>query len=322
MFNAFYDNREASEQGPVIRILTYINQPFPTVKTFCQLRFTGSRDPIVVETFEYRLMWWAAWGINSMGSQPHLVGCINPFASLGLVPYSVSLVESQCEVASNALEIIYKRPDIGKRKQFGVCVKHLDFMENQSLLITEWIEALLLVGVDKIFIYVIELHPNMMKTLSFYERKGKVKVEMIAGPEGLPSRKQSQTQWLQTEMISLNDCLYKHMYEYEFLSPLDIDELILPTRPEDRTWSDLIARVTEKGKLPRKDAYAARNVFFLTDNNHEGELQPEIPPNMQLLQNIHRAQNFSGELIGPKSLMNTDTVVVMHNHFPMQVRQV
>lgn len=318
MFNAYYDNREASKVGPVIRILAYINQPFIEVKTFCQFKFTGSRDPIVVETHEYRLMWYTQWGINSKGSQPHLISCINPFASFGLVPLTVSLVEHECDEASNSLEIIYNEPEIGKKKPFGVCVKHLDFMDDQSALITEWIETLALLGAHKIFIYVIKLHSNMMRTLKFYETMGRVKVEMIAEPAGLPKRKDNLQQWLQNEMISLNDCLYKHMYEYEYLSPLDIDEIILPTKPKDKTWSDLLARVTEKGKLPRKDAYVARNVFFLSDNNHEGEIQPEVPSDMTFLQHIYRAQNYSRIVVGAKSFHNTETVVVIHNHFPMQ----
>lgn len=317
MFNAYYDTRNASEHA-VIRILTFIDKPFPEVKTFCQLRFTGIKDPIISATYEYRLMWWKEWGVNSLGSQPHLVACKNPFASFGLVPQSVSLVENECDEASNSLEIIYNTAAMGEKKQFAVCVKDLDFMDDQSMLVTEWIEILSLLGVDKVFVYVIKIHPNLMRTLRYYESMGKVKVEMITEPEGLPNRLQSLTQWLQNEMISLNDCLYKHMYEYEFLSPLDIDEIILPTKPKDRTWSELISQITEKGKLPRKDAYVARNVFFLSDNNHEGELQQEVPPYMPFLQHIYRAQNFSGEGIGSKSFQSTDSVVVMHNHFPMQ----
>lgn len=317
MFNAYYENRKSLVNGSAIRILAYIDRPFPSVETFCQLWFRGIEGPVVVKTFEYHLMWHLSWGINSEGSQPHLVSCKNPFAAQGLVPVSVSLVESKCDVASNNLEVIYNEPEIKAKKPFAVCAKDLDFMDDQTMQIIEWIEILSLLGADKIFIYVIKIHRNMMKTLKFYERQGKVKVEMIAEPKGLPNRTESLTQWLQNGMISLNDCLYKHMYEYEYLSPLDIDEIILPNKPEDRTWSDLLKRIVDVEMPSNEDAFVAQNVFFLSDNIHEGEIQPEVPNNMYFLQHVYRAVNFSEPNVGPKSFQNTEQVLVMHNHFPM-----
>lgn len=322
MFNAYYDDRNAQKFYPLVRILAMINRVDPVVTTHCQLWFQGFEKPLVVKTFEYRLMWYKAWGVNSKGSQPHLIGCINPLGTIGLVPSSVSLVEHQCDSATNHLKVIYSAPEIKNKKQFAVCAKDLDFMDDQTSMIVEWIEALSLLGVDKIFVYVIKIHPNMMRTLKFYESRGKVKIEMISEPRGLPSRSESLTQWLQNEMISLNDCLYKHMYEYEYLSPLDIDEIILPTRDEDKTWKDLMTRLIEKQRLEgRKEphsAFIARNVFFLLDNNHQNEIQQEVPKDMLFLQHIYRARNFSKENTGPKAFHNTERVVVMHNHFPMQ----
>lgn len=299
--------------------MAYINKVDPVVETFCQLWFKRLKTPIIVKTFEYRLLWKKTWGVNEIGSQPHLVSCQNPLAPE--VPSSVSLVEKECDDATNNLNVIHNLPKSSNKKPFAVCVKQLDFLDDQSMVLLEWIEILLLLGVDKIFVYVIEIQPNMMRTLKFYEEKGKVEVEMITDPKGLPSRNQSLGQWLQKDMIPLNDCLYKHMYEYDFLAPLDIDEIILPEKEDDRTWKDLMIRVAEKTKQTRNepyDAYAFRNVFFLSDNNHEGELQSEVPAHMHFLQHIYRAANFSGVGIGAKSFQSTEKVLIMHNHFPLQ----
>lgn len=319
MFNAYYDKRSFYKDDPLIRILAFINRVDPVVKTFCQLWFAGINEPIVEAVFEYQLIWNRGWSVNSIGSQPHLIGCRNPIPSR--VPLSVSLVEKKCDNATNHLRVINNYPKNKKKKPFAVCAKDLDFMDDQTTMITEWIEILSLVGADKIFIYVIKIHPNMMKALKFYEMLGKVKVEMITEPKGLPNRAKSLTQWLQNELISLNDCLYKHMNEYEFLVPLDIDEIILPTKNEDKTWMDLMKRAVVKTKTRQDEsfsAYVVHNVFFLFDNNHEGEFQPNIPKNMTFLQHIYRAANFSRPGVGAKSFQNTEKVIKMHNHFPLE----
>ena len=57
----------------------------------------------------------------------------------------------------------------------AVCVKRLFFprMENPEWLV-EWIEANLLLGVSKIFIYVLHVHRNIAEVLDLYYLKGKL----------------------------------------------------------------------------------------------------------------------------------------------------
>ena len=50
------------------------------------------------------------------------------------------------------------------KKKFAVCVKGLDFPEDDlSIKLTEWIEVLGSLGADKIFLYNLEVHPNITK---------------------------------------------------------------------------------------------------------------------------------------------------------------
>lgn len=319
LFNAYYDVRPMSmkiSDKPVIRIIAFINRLNPTVETFCQLWFKDIEQPLIVPVYEYRLMWRAEWESNIKGFTPYLLACKNPLKDF--VPTSVSISQRYCERTTNNLKVIYnsKLSVDNIKKPFAVCVKDLDFMENQTKQIVEWIEILSLLGADKFFIYVINIHPNMMRTLQYYESIGKVQIERITEPKGL-SRNESVVQWLQNEMTSLNDCLYKHMYEYDFLIPLDIDEILIPVRNEDRTWKDLLIRVISNSKNSYYSAYVASNVFFLSDNIHEGEVQSEIPKDMTFLQNIYRAFNFSSLGVGAKAFMNTAEIVVMHNHIPI-----
>lgn len=277
------------------------------------------KEPIVVRPYEYKLVWNTLWGVNKLGSSPYLIACKNPLVNQ--VPSSVSLVENECDEAKNNLQVIYNLPEAGRKKQFGVCVKDLYFDDDVSMKLIEWVEIISLLGADKIFIYVEKLHPNNMKALQYLETQGKVKVEMMSRPNGIPRRNESITQKYHNEIISLNDCLYKHMYEYDYLIPLDSDEIIMPHRDEDRTWSDLIARVEQIAKQKRAEPYAgysARTAFFMYDNIHQGEIQPEVPANMHFLQQVFRSANFNRGGIGAKSFQKSDMVYTMHNHRPLE----
>ena len=78
------------------------------------------------------------------------------------MPASVSIVEEPCNAATNNLRVIFSKP--AKKKPFGVCVKALDFIEEDiSARLVEWIELLGILGADKIFIYEYALHPNATK---------------------------------------------------------------------------------------------------------------------------------------------------------------
>ena len=44
-------------------------------------------------------------------------------------------------------------------------------LENVEPLV-EWVESNLILGVSKIFIYVLHVHPNVAKVLDYYWRKG------------------------------------------------------------------------------------------------------------------------------------------------------
>lgn len=319
MFNAYYDIRNYFAEDPVIKILAYINRVDPG-KIFCQMRFKDVREPLVIEAHEYRVIWHKEWGINSLGSQPFLISCRNPLAFASFVPSSVSLVEQPCDVAHNNLKVIYNQPNDQHKKPFAVCVKDLDFLDDQSMQLIEWIEILSILGAEKIFVYVVKLHPKMIKILKYYKSRGMVELEMITEPEGLPTKNQSLTQWLQNQLISLNDCLYKHMYEYDYLAPLDMDEIIVPKREDDKTWKDFLYRTIEERKSSTNKsscAFSISNVFFLSDNEHEHETQPEVPENFQFLQHVYRATNFSKSVAGMKSFQSTERVLAIHNHFPM-----
>lgn len=126
LFGAFYDHRKLSRIGPAIRIVGMIDRIEPIVKTHCQLWYDGEREPKIVETLEYKYIWYPKWGNYKQGIyQPYVIACKIPQTHwLKGPPASVSMVEKPCETPSNNLRVIYNKPEY---KRFCCLCKRIRF---------------------------------------------------------------------------------------------------------------------------------------------------------------------------------------------------
>ncbi|KAG4066494.1 hypothetical protein HA402_007130 [Bradysia odoriphaga] len=316
LFNAYLDDR-AAVNGSVVRILGLINRIRPTVKTYCQMWFVGIIQPIPVEVHEYRVLWPEFWGHNTDGASPYLITCKNPLASHGLLPAYVSLVEDKCSYANNMFPVSNKRPS-GRRKSFLVCWRGANFDDDISMQVVEWAEILKIFEVDKVIVYVEKLHENVMKVLHHYRCQGFFIIKFIKFPHEFPNRReQNFLQWLQSDLISYHDAFYEHLYQYEFMIPMDVDEFVMPLLDEDRSWHDLIRRTNLRSTNNKQiiDAYPVLNMYFLLKSEHEPV--ETIPKKFRFLSNIYRAENFTADGGGAKTFMRMERVLVLHNHFPV-----
>lgn len=114
-------------------------------------------------------MWFSKWGNYINGNfQPYLIACRIPQPFHALVPASVSIVEKQCDTATNNLKVIYNLPADDRKKGFAVCVKGLDFLyDDLSVKLIEWINLITMLGADKIYFYELQVHPNISKVIYF-----------------------------------------------------------------------------------------------------------------------------------------------------------
>ncbi|KAG5667357.1 hypothetical protein PVAND_015340 [Polypedilum vanderplanki] len=320
LFNAYYDDREGLQNGTVIRILALINKIDPIVKTFCQMWFEDSHKADISVVINYEMIWQPWWELNLKGASAYLISCKIPQNRLNQVPKFVSLTEDRCGFANNVMEVKNKKPTNGHKKHFIVSVKQLDFMEDISIQLIEWLEILKILGVDKVEIFIARAHVNVKKILKFYEITGFVVVKFIKFPRELPNTMQeSWHQYRHNQLICYQDSFYENLYMYEYIVPLDIDEIILPVRNEDKTWKDLMKRVIENSKILNKelDCFISVNRYFLLKNIHENETYEGIPKNLRFLSNIYRAQKDSPVNTQIKTFMRTDRILMIHNHYPI-----
>eukprot|EP00092_Neocalanus_flemingeri_P026841 GFUD01029096.1.p1 GENE.GFUD01029096.1~~GFUD01029096.1.p1 ORF type:complete len:574 (-),score=135.79 GFUD01029096.1:85-1806(-) len=329
LYGAYLDVRSKNRLGPTVRILGMINRLEPKVKTFCQLWFSDSKEPVFSKVLEYKYIWYKKWGNYKQGLfQPYLLACQLPKTHWGKAPASVSIVEHKCDVATNNLRVIYNKPE-GEKKKFAVCVKGLDFPDDDlSIRLTEWIEVLTTLGADKIFLYNLEVHPNVTKVLDYYTSKGLVDVTPISLPGYQPNLPVLQHMYLksklnnkrQNELIPYNDCLYRNMYRYEYIALLDIDEVIMPIKHNN--WADMMEEVVTSSLKVKNETRASwnfRNVYFMDEmlDLHEPEHFKDIPPYLHMMQHVYRSANYTKPGQYVKCFHNPEKALILHNHFPL-----
>lgn len=325
LLNAYYDNRVS--KSPTIRILGSVKLLEPSAsqsKVICQLWFKNLDIPVISPVTEYLYLWRKEYGYQkNKFLHPYLLCCKIPKLYRYKVPLSVSLVHHMSDTASNVLKIINNRPANGVKKKFGVCVKQLDFFYNDmSVILIEWLELLFSMGVEKVHIYNLIAHDNIIKVLRYYEKLRKVELSPISLPGYQPNIPSFYHKYLYDNMASknflevmlFNDCFYRNMYEFEWLAVLDVDELIMPGGTA-KTWSHILQKIKTFSKF---DEYSFRNVYFFDENKYLNVTRENVAPYLHYSKSIHRALNFSREGFWEKSLYSTDRVLTIHNHYAIE----
>jgi len=332
LYAAYLDVRHKNRLGPTVRILSMINRIEPTVKTYCQLWFNSTKEPVFSKVLEYKYIWYKKWGNYKQGIfQPYLMACQLPKNYWNEAPSSVSIVERECDNATTNLRVVYNKlpAEEKEKKKFAVCVKGLDFPDDDlSVRLVEWFELLNQLGADKIFLYNLEVHPNVTKVLDHYSKLGIVDVTPLTLPGYQPTMPGLQHMYLkskvnnkrQNELIPYNDCLYRNMYRYEYIALLDIDEVIMPL--QHKNWSQLMDAViveSLKVKNESRASYNFRNVYFMDEmlETHEHGHFKDIPPYLHMLQHVYRSANYTKPGQYVKCFHNPEKALILHNHFPL-----
>ena len=86
------------------------------------------------------------------------------------IPSSVSLVVQKCNKATNNLIVNNKVPTPEEPKMsIGICVKSLTIVDDISAQLVEWIETVKKLGANKIFFYILDVHPNISKVDYYFD---------------------------------------------------------------------------------------------------------------------------------------------------------
>ncbi|KAK7071052.1 hypothetical protein SK128_020932 [Halocaridina rubra] len=296
---------------------------------YCTLWYDHQAITVKAEATE---IWLEHWNRHPNPNTYHsyLFSCAVPLnlRDSGVYPANVSLSSQVCMNISTMLPVKKDGLDIGAgktefKKQFAVCVKGMDFTKDLSARLLEWIELLFLLGADKIFFYNFRVHKNMEKVLNYHERKGKVKVIPLSLPGDQPNDPDTRTFYLKratwqkrrNEVVPYNDCLYSNLYLFEYVIPLDIDEVIMPVKTY--TWKEMLQgyRKEKPEVFEKYSSFSAQNTYFLEVYN--SSRAADIPSYYYMLQNRIRSANFSLFGHSVKSFVSTDLSKTIFNHYTL-----
>ena len=111
---------------------------------------------------------------------------------------------------------------VSEREEFGVCVKGLSVLDDQSLKIAEWIEILKVLGASKIYLPILSVHENIHRVLEHYVEEGRVELSDLTLAGGQPNDPWKQHKFIHktahhivknnNEKIPLNVCFYQNLY--------------------------------------------------------------------------------------------------------------
>ena len=161
---------------------------------FCHIWYKNLNNPVVSPVIEYQEI-----GLRKEHKRgnlyPYILGCYPPDSMKHIVPMSVSLVDTRCpkNKPSNNLRVYFEKHESGQKHGIAVCSKWISHLGDLSLRLIEWIELLRAQGVDKIFLHILAVHPNVMKVTAKVQKYMRLKA---ASWLLLPSCQALQVGWV------------------------------------------------------------------------------------------------------------------------------
>lgn len=225
--------------------------------------------------------------------EAHLPSCFTPnypakpkryYCSSEEPPVSVQLsTSSSCEPNNTGGEIpVNNYNHSTPEKKFGVCIQEPLRQESPNLLsdLIEYIEMSQLLGAELIVFYVHE-HEVDRHVLEYIRTHYPDLVRLISWKK---FEKWNPMHYYEQLLIS-NDCLYRVMYEVEYLISMDLDELLLPVKHDN--WSALVGSFPSLGEQHSTLKFQSR--FF----DYSGDIQQTSNcPNMRFPRYLARTKKY------------------------------
>ncbi|CEF64499.1 Domain of unknown function DUF23 domain-containing protein [Strongyloides ratti] len=317
IFSSYYDDRDSDYfmKNPVLQIISsgynmsYINEN----EYFCHYFDSTTKIYLYSSPIMVRTLWNKAWDPRESFYTSFLLTC--PIKSNNNnVLFNVG--GSYCpdkKLPLNSFVIPTKNNDENSDTRITTCVKGLDFNQDLSIKLLEWIEWQKYFGINHITLYTYTIHENMEKVLKYYSDIGYITVVPITLPGIEPNYpkerslfiKRNKQQKRRNELIPYNDCLYRHIKDSKYILVIDIDEIIVPI--EDIKYQEFLKLIPDY----KYSSIMVQNVFkFYNDN-------VTIDKNLPLASHNLRCKNSQGKEAYAKSFINTKYTSSVFTHFAL-----
>ncbi|VDM64826.1 unnamed protein product [Angiostrongylus costaricensis] len=171
LYSAYLDTRKNSlyPWNDAIQVLT-VSFGSMRRKVFCNI--FNEEHYAVVEGY-VREIWQRGWDPRDQFYNANLITCPIPKRLKLSSKLFISISTMPCRTQRTALRVHINLPKQNK-EAVAVCVKGMDFQEDVSQRLVEWLEAQYLFGVSAVTIYKYTVSKQVQNVLTHYERLGKL----------------------------------------------------------------------------------------------------------------------------------------------------
>jgi len=173
----------------------------------------------------------------------------------------------------------------------SVCVKPLHYNFNRADQLVEFIEIHRLLGASHFTFYNHSVGEQVDCILRRYMESGLV--EVLSWQQlDVVSQKEIRTEGI---FASLNDCLYRHMFDSQFLLMIDLDELIVPRGNQRVTLTGLLEAANRNiaNGSNHVGAYYFRNAFFYLTWPDDTDIKSDWKTLPSKLVSLHKTRRNS-----------------------------
>ena len=210
------------------------------------------------------------------------------------------------------------------RYNFTVCISNLFGEYNNALQFAQTMEVYKLIGVQRVVIYNTSCGPDVEKILKYYRKEGMLEVV----PWPIDKFLTPSTGWKYDlhhgdihyygQLTTLNECIYRYMYQSKYLLLNDIDEIIMPYKHAN--LEKLMGTLQQQH--PNAGVFKIENhIFPKTQFDDSGRFR--LPrwrsvPGVNILEHVYREPDRKHVFNPTKLLINPRSVEQTSVHFTLK----
>ncbi|XP_066499340.1 glycosyltransferase family 92 protein C33H5.2-like [Hoplias malabaricus] len=210
------------------------------------------------------------------------------------------------------------------RFNFTLCVSSLFGAYNNVLQFAQSMEMYKLLGVQHVVIYNTSCGPDLEKLLQHYRREGILEVvpwpidQFLTPSAGWDSKIHSGELQYYGQLVTLNECIYRNMYQSRYVLLHDTDEIIMPKKQANLPL--LMQSLQSKHK--NVGVFIVENQIFpktlFEETGHFKRPEWKNIPGVNILEHIYKEPDTT-EIFNPaKMIVDPRSVVQTSVHSPLQ----
>ena len=219
------------------------------------------------------------------------------------VPTAVSLTLTRCQTPVNLLAVQNDKSQYkAGRRRLTDCLGPLHSGYSDVSHLVETTEINTMFGVDLMVFYNFSMSEKLHPHIRQYEKEDKLHLHNCYSPI-------AEHAWYFAQRVLINDCIYRYMYQSDYVMVTDVDEIIVPRG----NYSTLLQVLDD---LPSSQVaeYNVRQVCFPDNYTNHGELRdPAIKKyNIRTLLHINRTSQSaphgwrSKYIVNPRYILEGD----------------